>query len=60
MNVGETIIALWETSLGSNAMCAHAPMGSILQDALRNNARWVAQADGVEVWLPENHLGNLC
>ena len=33
---------------------------SILQAALRNYARWVDQADGVEVWLPENHVGNLC
>jgi hypothetical protein len=32
----------------------------ILKDALGNYARWVAQADGVEVWLPENQLGNLC
>ena len=28
--------------------------------ALRNYARWVDQADGVEVWLPENQLGNHC
>jgi hypothetical protein len=33
---------------------------AILQKALRNYAGWVAQADGVEVWLPENQLGNLC
>jgi len=30
----------------------------ILQEALRNYVRWVDQADGIEVWLPENHLGN--
>ena len=32
----------------------------ILQQALRNYALWVDGADGVEIWLPENHLGNLC
>jgi hypothetical protein len=31
----------------------------ILQAALRNYARWVDQADGVEVWLPANQVGNL-
>jgi hypothetical protein len=31
-----------------------------VQGALRNYARWVDQADGIEVWLPENQLGNSC
>jgi len=31
----------------------------ILQDALRNYARWVDQADGIEVRLSENELGSL-
>ena len=33
---------------------------AILQEALRHYARWVDGADGVETWLPEKHLGNLC
>jgi hypothetical protein len=32
----------------------------ILQQAMRHYAMWVDGADGVEVWSPENHLGNLC
>jgi bisphosphoglycerate-independent phosphoglycerate mutase (AlkP superfamily) len=32
----------------------------IRQEVLRNYARWVDEAAGVEVWLPENQLGNLC
>jgi hypothetical protein len=33
---------------------------AILQEGLRNYARWVDRANGVEVWSPENQLGNLC
>jgi len=33
---------------------------AILQEALRKYARWVDEADGVEVWLAANPLGNLC
>jgi hypothetical protein len=32
----------------------------ILQEALRKYARWVDQAVGVEWWLPEKGVGNLC
>jgi hypothetical protein len=32
----------------------------ILQEALRNYAQWVDQADGAELWSPENQVGNSC
>ena len=33
---------------------------SILQEALRNYARWVNGTNGVELWFPERESGNRC
>jgi hypothetical protein len=44
---------------GDDAAITRKQSCAILQNALRNYARWVDQADGVEVWQPVNHLGNL-
>jgi len=45
---------------GDGAAITRKESYAILQEALRNYARWVNRAAGVEVWLPESHLGNLC